>query len=232
VPETVTLGGGGTSAVGVHIAAIFDLDGVLVDTARHHFRAWRRLATEHGIRLDDSVGEALKGVGRGEALEIVLRSGGVTLSPHDAALAAGRKNQYYREYIQDLDASDLTAGAAETLRSLRERGVAVALASGTKNPSFVLGRTGIADAFDVIVDGTVITTPKPEPAVFLEAARRLGVESGDAAVIEDAPAGVEGARRAGCTTIGIGDPAVLAAADLVAPDLPAVPWDELFGKDT
>ncbi|KDN73108.1 hypothetical protein DF19_06150 [Streptomyces olindensis] len=117
------------------------------------------------------------------------------------------------------------------LTGLRRQGIPIALASASKNARSILRSTGIEAAFDAIIDGTVVTAAKPDPAVFLEAVRRLGVEPQDAVVIEDAAAGIEGARAAGCTVVGIGDPRILAGADVVAPDLPQVPWAELFGRE-
>ena len=212
-------------------AAVFDLDGVLVDTARLHFRAWQRIADEFGFELDQEVAEAVKGVSRHAALEIVLKAGGIELDSASADVAASRKNAYYQEYIRDLDESELLPDAAETLQRLRRRGIRVALASASKNARSIIRSTGIEAAFDAVVDGTVVTAAKPDPAVFLEAVRLLGVEPEEAVVMEDAAVGIEGAIRAGCMVVGIGDREALAAADVVAPDLPRVPWTELFGWD-
>jgi beta-phosphoglucomutase len=209
-------------------AAIFDLDGVLVDTHRHHFAAWRRLANELGFDIDDEVGESVKGIGRRAALDLVLAAGGVHLDDEQADRLAERKNSYYVQAVSTIGPEDLLPGAAESLQTLRDGGIRTALASASKNAQPVLRSTGIFDLFDVIVDGTLVTTPKPDPAVFLRASSGLGLDPEQCVVIEDAVAGIEGARGAGFATIGIGDPAILTTADLVAPDLSAVVWSRIF----
>ncbi|TKK85360.1 beta-phosphoglucomutase family hydrolase [Herbidospora galbida] len=214
----------------LHDAAIFDLDGVLVDTARLHWRAWSEVAGEYGFAPGDDVAEAVKGVGRTAAVAIVFRSGGVALGEAEAHVAADRKNTLYQRYLADLGSADLLPGAVETLETLRAWGLPIGLASASRSAREVLARTGIEDYFDAIVDGTVISQAKPDPAVFLEAAVRLGVLPWQAVVFEDASAGVEGARRAGCHVVGIGDPGVLAAADTVVASLESAPLTELFRK--
>lgn len=209
-------------------AAVFDLDGVIVDTARFHFAAWRRLAREFGFELSDDLGESLKGVGREAALRIVLASGGVVLGPEESSAAASRKNRYYNEHLESLDADALLPGALEGLAWLRERGIPVALASASRNARTILATTGIESSFDEIVDGTVVTAAKPDPAVFRVAAERLGIPPAHCVVFEDAVAGVRGALRAGCRVVGIGDPAVLVEAELVVPTLADVPWATVF----
>lgn len=210
------------------LAAVFDLDGVLVDTAQFHLAAWRRIATELGFDLDPAVGESLKGVGREAALDIVLRSGGVELSEAEFAETAARKNRYYNDHLLGLDESALLAGSLDALHWLREGGIPIALASASRNARTILSSTGIEPLFDVIVDGVVVTAAKPDPEVFLVAARGLGLPPADCIVFEDAVAGVEGAKAAGSPVVGIGDPAVLLGADLVATDLAHLDWPALF----
>jgi beta-phosphoglucomutase len=213
-------------------AAVFDLDGVLADTHQHHFQAWRRVAEELGFELDGSVGDAVKGVSRHAALRIVLRAGDVTLSDAEFTRTAARKNDYYRQAVAHAGPEDLLPQAKESLQLLRGAGVRIALASASQNAGALLEATGIRACFDAVVDGTVVTAAKPSPEVFLRAAAELDVEPGEGVVIEDAAAGVDGARRAGCAAIGIGDPVLLAAADLVVHDLAAIPWSFVFpGKD-
>jgi beta-phosphoglucomutase len=211
-------------------AVIFDLDGVLVDTARFHLAAWRRIAGELDFSFDDSVGEALKGVGRDAALRVILRTAGIEMTPEEAAETARRKNAYYGEHISTLDASALLPGAADALLWLRDHGVPIALASASRNARTILASTGIEPLFDAIVDGTTIALAKPDPAVFLAAAEALGQAPGDCIVFEDAIAGVTGALLAGCRVIGIGDPGILLGAENVVDDLSDVPWSTLFGK--
>lgn len=210
------------------LAAVFDLDGVLVDTAQFHLAAWRRIAGELGFELAGSVGESLKGVSREAALAIVIESGGIVLEPTDFAATAARKNTYYKEHLLGLDASALLAGSLEGLTWLRSHKVPIALASASRNARTILHSTGIESLFDAIVDGVAVTAAKPDPEVFLTAAGQLGLAPAECIVFEDALAGVEGAIAAGCSVIGIGDPAVLTQADLVVPDLAHLDWASLF----
>lgn len=209
-------------------AVVFDLDGVLVDTAQFHLAAWRRIARELGFELADDVGEDLKGVAREAALAVVTRAGGVELSPEVAAETAARKNRYYNEHLRTLNAGSLLPGARSALEWLAERGIPIALGSASRNARTILASTGIEGAFDAIVDGVAVRAAKPDPEVFLEAARRLGVPPESCLVLEDAVAGVEAARRAGCAVIGVGDPTVLSDADDVVPDLAALDWASIF----
>lgn len=211
-------------------AVIFDLDGVLVDTAQFHLAAWRRIAAEHGFDFGDEIGESLKGVGRETALGIVLRAGGVELSPEERASTASRKNRYYNEHLDALNADALLPGALEALQWLRAHHIPVALASASRNARTILDTTGIVGCFDVVVDGLAVTQAKPNPRVFLVAAEGLGIAPERCVVFEDALAGIEGARRAGCAVVGVGDPGLLAAADLVVPTLAAFDWTSLEGR--
>lgn len=200
-------------------AAIFDLDGVIVDTARHHFAAWRQTAAELGFSLNDSDEELLKGVGRLEALAIVLSIGNVSVDEITAARLAAQKNDRYRAAIATIDSDDLLPGAARILRDLRGRGVLTALGSASANARTILERLGITELFDAVVDGTTVTKAKPDPEVFLHAARLLGVDPRDCVVFEDASAGIAAAQAAGMTAVGIGRPADLEAADTILPNL-------------
>lgn len=206
--------------------ALFDLDGVIVDTARHHYLAWRRLADRLGFEFTEAHNERLKGVSRARSLEILLEVGGVAATPVEREEMAARKNAWYVESISRLDARDILPGADDYLRRLRVRGVRVALGSASKNAPLILDRLGIAGLFDAIVDGNHVSKAKPDPEVFLVGARRLGLAPADCVVFEDAEAGVEAARRAGMRVVGIGDPVALGAADLVVPGLGALAESE------
>jgi len=196
-------------------AAIFDLDGVIVDTAVHHYAAWREMALRLGFDLTLEDNERLKGVGRMHALRIVLSIGGIDLPEDQLSVLAEQKNARYVELIDALVPADVLPGARELLQALRERGVPVALGSASRNARRILDRLDLVGLFDVIVDGTVVSEAKPDPQVFLVAARRLGVLAADCAVFEDAVAGIEAARAGGMVAIGVGDPAVLVGADRV-----------------
>jgi beta-phosphoglucomutase len=196
-------------------AAIFDLDGVIVDTAKYHYLAWKRLANELTFDFTEADNECLKGVSRLRSLEILLEIGGMTFDDESKARMAAKKNGWYVEYLLNMDASEILPGAEAYLKIIRSRGVKVALASASKNAPLVLDRLGIASLFDVVVDGNMASKAKPDPEAFLRAAEALGVWPANCVVFEDAQAGVEAAIRAGMGVIGIGKPATLEEADMV-----------------
>lgn len=183
---------------------IFDLDGVIVDSAKYHFLAWQRMARALGIDFNEQDNEQLKGVSRAESLEMILRWGGQTLSDEEKQRWMTQKNDWYLEYIQGMTPEELLPGAADFIRNARAAGIQIALGSASKNAQFILRQTGLTDAFDHIVDGTVVTVSKPEPDVFLEGASGLGLDPAECLVFEDAEAGVEAAKRGGMKVIGIG----------------------------
>jgi beta-phosphoglucomutase len=196
-------------------AAIFDLDGVIVDTAKYHYLAWKRLAGEYGFDFTEADNERLKGVSRLRSLEILLEIGGLTFDEADKEKMAAQKNQWYIDYIRHMDASEILPGAAEYLQSLRKKGVKTALGSASKNAPLILQRLGISDFFDVVIDGNKVSKAKPDPEVFLRAADELEVPPTACVVFEDAEAGIEAALQAGMGAVGIGKPSVLRAADMV-----------------
>ncbi|WP_062201155.1 beta-phosphoglucomutase [Demequina salsinemoris] len=202
-------------------AALFDLDGVIVDTAVHHFAAWRQTAAELGFTLADEDEELLKGVGRMDALRVVLHIGGVTVSEEEAVRLAAEKNARYVEAISTITPEDMLPGAREYLVELRDRGVLTALGSASRNAPMILECLEIVDLFDAVIDGSVVTEAKPNPRVFLAGAEALGVEPSACVVFEDAIAGVEAAHAGDMVAVGIGDPAVLTEADVVIPGLHA-----------
>ncbi len=196
-------------------AALFDLDGVIVDTAKYHFRAWKRLADELGIRFDEGDNEMLKGVGRLRCMAILLELGGLEMAPADMESHAARKNDWYVELVSAMGKDEILPGAEEYIRYLRSRGLRVALGSASRNAPLILERLGIAGLFDAVVDGTTVAKSKPDPEVFLAGAAALGVESAACTVFEDAAAGIEAARRAGMFSVGIGRREDLPEADIV-----------------
>jgi beta-phosphoglucomutase len=208
--------------------AIFDLDGVLVDTACDHFEAWQQMARSLGFELSPAQGEWLKGVSRHEALDIVLSIGRVSASESRRAQLAAAKNTWYLKRIEGLGQERLLPGARAALVELRRRDIPVALASSSKNAREILRQTRIDSCFDVIVDGNDITQTKPDPEIFLRAAAGLGLPAGACVVFEDAEAGVTAARRAGCLVVGIGG-RTFATADLSAATLSDVDLSLLFG---
>lgn len=203
-------------------AAIFDLDGVIVDTAKYHYLAWKRLANEYGFDFTEENNERLKGVSRTRSLEILLQIGGLTFDEPTKMQMAALKNEWYIDYIHRIDVSEMLPGVTDYLQHLRGKGIRTALGSASKNALLILERLNITGLFDVIVDGNKVAKAKPDPEVFLRAARELGTAPASCVVFEDAEAGIEAARRAGMGTVGIGNAATLKQADILLPDLLAL----------
>ncbi|MEK3792438.1 beta-phosphoglucomutase [Paenibacillus sp. FSL R7-0204] len=195
--------------------AIFDLDGVIVDTAKYHYLAWRSLADGLGFEFTEEHNEQLKGVSRMRSLDILLAIGGRECTEAEKLVMAEQKNRLYVEYISRLDESELLPGVRAYLDALRARGVAIALGSASKNAEFILDKLNIAGLFDVVIDGNKVARAKPDPEVFQSACRELGLQPQDCVVFEDAEAGVAAGKAAGMQVVGIGKPEVLKAADLV-----------------
>lgn len=199
--------------------AIFDLDGVIVDTAKYHYLAWRSLAGELGFEFTEADNERLKGVSRMRSLDILLEIGGREFGEAEKLAMAEKKNRLYVEYISGLDESELLPGVKEYLSGLRARGVGIALGSASKNAVFILDKLNIAGLFDAVVDGNKVSRAKPDPEVFQTACAELGLQPQDCVVFEDAEAGVEAGKAAGMQVVGIGRPEVLKEADLVVAGL-------------
>ena len=191
------------------------MDGVIVDTAHYHFIAWRKLARELGIDLSEKDNERLKGVSRMRSLEIILELGGVHLSEAEKKKWTEIKNAWFVEYINAMKPEEIFSGVKELILNLKESGMKVALASSSKNADTVIRLLKIESLFEVIVDGTMITHTKPDPEIFLLAARKLGVAPEFCLVFEDAEAGVEAALRAGMKCIGVGSTEQLGKAHQV-----------------
>ncbi len=183
---------------------LFDLDGVLVDTAQYHFLAWQRMASELGIHFGEAENEQLKGVSRAESLNRILAWGGQTIPETEKQRWMTLKNEWYLELVRGMPANDYLPGAHEFLVASRAAGIKVALGSASKNAPLILERLGWMPLFDALVDGNVVTASKPDPEVFLEGARRLGLQPEECVVFEDSEAGVEAARRGGMKVVGIG----------------------------
>jgi beta-phosphoglucomutase len=195
--------------------AIFDLDGVIVDTAKYHYLAWARLAEELGFEFTLKDNERLKGVSRMRSLEILLEIGDKSLGEAEKSLLAEKKNNWYVDYIRQMDESELLKGAREYIVSLKSRGIKVALGSASKNAPMILENLHIASLFDAVIDGNKVSKAKPDPEVFSLGAVELGLEPSDCVVFEDAEAGVEAAKRAGMKVVGIGEKDILKEADFV-----------------
>jgi len=196
-------------------ACIFDLDGVIVDTAHYHFLAWKRLATQLGIEFSAADNERLKGVSRMRSLEIILELGGASLNDAEKVEMAEKKNRWFVEYLGKMAPDEIFPGVKSLIDDLKTMGIKVAVASSSKNAETVLKLLKIEDAFDAIVDGTMIMHSKPDPEIFLLAAKRLDVNPDECIVFEDAEAGVEAAIAAGMRCVGVGSPDQLSHANLV-----------------
>lgn len=210
-------------------AVLFDLDGVLADSARQHYLAWKRLADELGIAFDDVFNERLKGVDRMGSLALILAHGGREAGSAEREELAARKNGYYRELILETTPDDLLPGAQAALEACRALGLKTALASASKNAPTLLERLGIAGLIDHVADPAEAAS-KPDPGIFLMASEGVGVAPARAIALDDAIAGVEAAKAAGCYTIGVGDPDILKAADAVIPDIAAFEVKRFLGR--
>ncbi|WP_343672215.1 beta-phosphoglucomutase [Chitinophaga sp.] len=200
-------------------ACIFDLDGVIVDTAKYHYKAWKRLANELGFDFTEEQNELLKGLSRTRSLEIILEIGGVQKSAEEQAILAARKNEWYVDMIRHMQPDEVLPGARAFLESLRKAGVKTALGSASKNAGTILERVGLAALFDVVVDGNSVTASKPDPEVFLKGADSLHADPAYCVVFEDAVAGVQAAKAGGMKAVGIGAVNVLGNADMIVSGL-------------
>jgi len=190
-------------------AFIFDLDGVIVDTAKYHFLAWQKLAQELGIEFTPEHNEELKGVSRVRSLDIILELGGVTASQEDKNKWLIEKNEDYLSYLVTIDESEILPGVLPVLKYLKDNGQLIALGSASKNARPILEKTGIMHYFDAVVDGNDVSNAKPDPEVFLQAARLLNSTNENAIVFEDSVAGIQAANIANIISIGIGEASIL-----------------------
>ncbi|WP_181305481.1 beta-phosphoglucomutase [Rufibacter sp. XAAS-G3-1] len=200
-------------------ACLFDLDGVLVDTAGYHFKAWRRLAQTLGIDFTEHDNERLKGVSRMRSLEIILEIGERTLPPEQMLALCEQKNTEYLLDVAQMTPAEILPGVVEFLKALKAEGFKIALGSASKNAQLILERTALLPFFDAIIDGRHVTNGKPDPEVFLKGAEALGVLPEECVVFEDAVAGVEAAKNGNMRCVGVGQPEVLTLADIVVQDL-------------
>ncbi|MDX1942396.1 MAG: beta-phosphoglucomutase [Saprospiraceae bacterium] len=208
-------------------ACIFDLDGVIVDTAKYHFLAWRRLANELGFDFTEADNEKLKGVSRMGSLDLILQWGGLDLSEAEKLELADRKNDWYKEYLKDMSSDDILEGVMSFLQELKKRGIRIGLGSASKNAMMVVERIGLQDTFEVIIDGNKATKSKPDPQVFALGAEALGVAPEESIVFEDAESGIQAALNGGFYAVGIGSPENLGHAHLVIPNFIGKSFDDI-----
>lgn len=191
---------------------IFDLDGVIVDTAKYHYLAWKKLANELGFEFNEEQNEAFKGVSRKRCLQLLLEIGEVDATQEQFDTWMIEKNEDYLSYIEKMDASEILPDVPKILDYLKSNNIPMALGSASKNAIPILKKVGLLSYFKVVVDGNNVTKAKPDPEVFLLAAKDIGVDPSDCVVFEDALAGILAANTAGMTSIGIGDAATLTEA--------------------
>ncbi len=190
-------------------AFIFDLDGVIVDTAKYHFLAWQKLAQELGIEFTPEHNEELKGVSRVRSLDLILELGNIIAKQEDKNKWLVQKNEDYLSYLVSMDENELLPGVLPVLNYLKDKNQLIALGSASKNARPILEKTGIMHFFDAIVDGNDVSNAKPDPEVFIRAVQLLNSTNENAIVFEDSVAGIQAANSASMTSIGIGDEKIL-----------------------
>lgn len=183
---------------------IFDLDGVIVDTAKYHYIAWKRLAAEMGFDFTEKDNERLKGVSRMRSLDILLELGNKTVLEEEKLALADKKNTWYVEYISKMDKSEILPGVEAFLKTLKENNIKISLGSASKNSMLILNNLDLTQYFDAIIDGNKVSKAKPDPEVFLLAAKELGLRPEECVVFEDAQAGIEAAQAGNMKVIAVG----------------------------
>lgn len=198
-------------------AFLFDLDGVIVDTAKYHFIAWQALAQKLGFTFTEQDNERLKGVSRMRSLDILLEIGKQDFSQEEKLKMATEKNELYVSYILQMGPEEILPGVISFLQEARTLGIKIALGSASKNAMTILNRLKISHFFDAIIDGTVVSKAKPDPEVFIKGAYALHQMPQECIVFEDAEAGIEAAINAGMKNVGIGTKDALKRANIVIP---------------
>jgi len=204
-------------------AVIFDLDGVIVSTDGFHYRAWKAMADNEGIYFDETINNRLRGVSRMESLEIILERATKTYTPEEKEAMATAKNDIYRESLVQLTPEDILPGVMDMLTTLRGMGIKLAIGSSSKNTPVILKQIGLGDYFDAVADGNQIKNSKPDPEVFLLAAKLLGIDPADCVVVEDAYAGIDAAKAGGMKAVGVGDASKYEKADVTGATMADVP---------
>jgi beta-phosphoglucomutase len=209
-------------------ACLFDLDGVLVDTAIYHFQAWKNLGKNFDYELTEEQNEKLKGISRVASLDRILTFAQKDASQEEKNKWLIEKNENYLELISNMNPSEILPGVLDFLQEIKAQGYLIALGSASKNAEVILRKTGLISWFDAIIDGNHVQKSKPDPEVFLKGADALGVSPENCIVFEDASAGIEAAKRAGMKAIGIGDSSILDGADQVISSFVGVKATKLF----
>lgn len=208
-------------------AIIFDLDGVICSTDEYHYQAWKMLADELGIYFDREINKRLRGVSRMDSLDIILERSERLYTPEEKQALAAVKNSRYVELLQSLSSNDILEGIPEFLAECRENSIKTALASASRNASFIIHKLGLENAFDFIADAAAVTRSKPAPDIFLAAAEGLGIAPKHCIGIEDAKAGIAAIHAAGMKAVGIGSADTLSDADLLLPETRALEYSRI-----
>ncbi|PTL99136.1 MAG: beta-phosphoglucomutase [Candidatus Arcticimaribacter sp.] len=203
-------------------AFIFDLDGVLVDTAKYHYIAWKTIGTSFNFNLSETQNEGLKGISRVDSLDLMLEWAGTEMNLEQKEVLLRQKNEHYLELIQAMDQTEILPGVLTILDFAKDNNVPIALGSASKNAQLILKKLDLLPYFDSIVDGTHVTHSKPNPEVFLLGAKNLNTAANQCVVFEDAAAGVAAAKAAQMVAVGIGDAKELAAADYIFSSLESI----------
>ena len=190
----------------IHTCALFDLDGVIVDTANYHFLAWKKIASNFGFELSKENNEKLKGVSRTKCLNIILELSNFNLNENSFNYYLKKKNEIYLDYIKNINSENILPGILKTLNYLKEKNIMIGIGSASKNAIFIIEKLKIVPFFDVIVDGNQIVNSKPDPEVFLKGSKALGVLPENCVVFEDSDSGIQAAKAAKMTAIAIGTP--------------------------
>ncbi|WP_291243081.1 beta-phosphoglucomutase [Fournierella sp.] len=200
-------------------AVVFDLDGVLTDSAKYHYQAWKMLADKLGIPFDEEYNEKLKGVSRMESLELILQNGNAQdkYTQEEKVAMATEKNEFYKQLIHQITPEDVLPGIHDFLEQLKAAGIKTAVASVSHNAPFILERLELDKYFDYICDAAQVPRAKPFPDIFLSAAQNLGVEPANCIGVEDAQAGIQAINAAGMMSVGVGTESQMQEAKLILP---------------
>jgi beta-phosphoglucomutase len=212
----------------IYKACLFDLDGVLVDTAIYHFQAWKNLGKKFHYELTEEQNEQLKGVSRVESLNKILDWANYSATQEEKTNWLFEKNEEYLRLITNMNSSEILPGVEAFLQQIKNLGFKIALGSASKNAEIILEKTGLMPWFDLIIDGNKVSKSKPDPEVFLKGAEGLGMKPSECIVFEDAQAGVEAAKAGLMKAIGIGDRETLYLADKVIPNFIGINASELL----
>lgn len=200
-------------------AVLFDLDGVIVDTAKYHYIAWKKLADRLGVYFDEKINERLKGVSRMASLEIILERSVAKYSEEEKEILATAKNNQYVAMVEKITPAEILPGVTDFLRELKKAGIRSAVCSASKSAGMIIDLLELNGCFDAVLGGADVSKPKPDPEIFVAARDRFGLSSKDCLVVEDAFAGIDAAKAAGMKALGIGDGSILTNADVVYRDM-------------